>query len=398
MSTILFAWEGGANLGHVDRMIGIARLLRERGYEPVFALRDVTRSYTRLVREGFRVLQAPVWVPRPGAAAPQMVNFASILASVGWLEAEHLAGLVSAWRELFAQLSPALLIADHSPTALLAWRSSGKPAATLGSSFELPPPGPGFPPFRWWESRHQALATQIDAAVLSIANDALAMLDEAPLAKLPDIFAVRAHFLLGLPELSHYGEYPAHIPFVGPSFRADAGVTPSWPLAEGPRVFAYLDAAHKDFALLMEALRKLEWPTLVYAPGIDDALLRRLQSHTLAFSTSPLRMDSVLADAQLVISHASLGTASAALLAGKPQLVLPNHVEQYMVARCVETLGAGLMSVPGERRMDYRAALRRLVTEPGFREAAEKVAKRHAGATPARTDEHVAEACLALLD
>src|SRR3954470_10726856 len=118
MSKILFSWEGGANLGHVDRMLGVAAILRDRGHVPVFALRDVSRTFTRVVSLGYQVVQAPTLSPR----SARMNNYAGILATVGWAEAEVLAGLISAWRELFKLVGPDMLMADHSPTALLAWR------------------------------------------------------------------------------------------------------------------------------------------------------------------------------------------------------------------------------------------------------------------------------------
>lgn len=394
---VLFAWEGGANLGHVDRMAGVARHLRKAGHEPVFALRDLTRSHARLVKEGFQVLQAPVWVPRPGAGAPRMLSYASILASVGWQDAESLAGLISGWRELFKLLSPDLLLADHSPTAMLAWRGRGKPLATLGSSFELPPPGDHFPAFRWWEKEDRSAIAPIEVFVLDVANQALGLLGQPVLNGLGEVLAADVHFLLGIPELAHYQGYPAQMPFFGPSHRGDHGAEPVWPMGAGPKVFVYLEPGHKDFSALLETLRKLEWPILVYAHGVDESLLNRLQSHALAFSSEPLKMDAVLASADLVVSHASLGTTTAALLAGKPQLVLPNHIEQYMVARRLQTLGAGLYSVPAEQRIDYKKSLQKLVSDTSFREAAATVAARYSDASPAQTDARVAEACLSLL-
>jgi hypothetical protein len=68
MSRVLMAWELGANMGHLDRMLLTARVLRRRGHEVVFALKDLSRAHGRVVGEGFAVMQSPIWLPRWPAA------------------------------------------------------------------------------------------------------------------------------------------------------------------------------------------------------------------------------------------------------------------------------------------------------------------------------------------
>ena len=58
---ILLAWEHGRNLGHISRLLAVARLVEARGGEPVWA-----------VPAAF--MQAPQLngVPHPRLAAPRM--------------------------------------------------------------------------------------------------------------------------------------------------------------------------------------------------------------------------------------------------------------------------------------------------------------------------------------
>ena len=59
MARVLCAWELGLGLGHVGRLIPIARELRGLGHEVVMVLRD--SAYLDLVRaDGFDTLAAPL--------------------------------------------------------------------------------------------------------------------------------------------------------------------------------------------------------------------------------------------------------------------------------------------------------------------------------------------------
>ena len=66
------------------------------------------------------------------------------------------------------------------------------------------------------------------------------------------------------------------------------------------------------------------------------------------------------------------------LLAGKPVLLLPQHLEMLHIARSVEKAGAGL-SAPALKPEGIRHKLARLLQEPGFGEHARAIAARYQG-------------------
>jgi UDP:flavonoid glycosyltransferase YjiC (YdhE family) len=75
-----------------------------------------------------------------------------------------------------------------------------------------------------------------------------------------------------------------------------------------------------------------------------------------------------------VVSHAGSGTFLAALGAAVPQLCLPQGADQFLNAAACERSGAGLVIQPDDITSDQaRHAVERLVSEPGFREAAHRV-------------------------
>jgi UDP-N-acetylglucosamine:LPS N-acetylglucosamine transferase len=394
VARILMAWELGANLGHVDRQLLLARALRERGHEPVFVLRDLSRAHARVAVEGFRIGQAPVWLPRLNQP-PRQGNFANVLAAAGWLDAPGLAGLLAGWQTWIDLLQPAAVLADHAPTALLAARGSGLPLWACGSAFEIPPALQGsFAPFRVDDARERAACNGYDHSVLPSVNAALGLLGRPPLARLTAIFDGVGKVLLTLPELAHYGDLgasAADVHWVGPLFAASSGADARWPDGPGPRAFVYVEPGQPVFEPLVAALQASGLRSLVHAKGLAEAAARRLSGPGLRFEPNPVRMDQALAGADLVVCHGGQGTLAAAALAGKPVLVLPTQLEQAMAARRVQACGWGLAVEPAGPPPTLAPVLLRLLREPGFAQAAQVVAQRHAGATPAATAQRVAD-------
>lgn len=390
MSRVLAVWEMGASMGHIDRLANTARALRGRGHEVTFLLRDVSRAHGRIAADGFRLGQAPVWLPQM-ANPPRLSNYTAVLAAAGWLDPAGLAALVCAWRTTFDLLQPGLLIADHAPTALLAARGRPFPVWAVGNSFELPPPGPHFPPMAWWDASAAARCAGDDARLLHTANQALALLGDPPLPRLTALFDHAHLALASLPELNHYGVYPDSFALPGAGYLGDSGVPPVWPEGGGKRAFVYLSPTHADFRAVIAALQAQGWVALVYAHGLSDEAALRLGGPTIRFERSMVQTDAAVAAADVVISHASLGLVCAAALAGKPQLVLPTHMEQTMVAHRVMNAGIGLVAAAGSDAAAIGLRLRQLLETPAIGAAASALALRRQALRPAPSGERLAD-------
>ncbi len=68
MASILYAWEFGANLGHVGAFMPLARALREQGHDVHWMVTQPAVVGDFLDGEGFAWLAAPTLpeAPRPG--------------------------------------------------------------------------------------------------------------------------------------------------------------------------------------------------------------------------------------------------------------------------------------------------------------------------------------------
>ncbi len=394
MSRVLAVWEMGANMGHIDRMLVSARALRRRGHVVTFLLRDLSRAHARVAAAGFAMGQAPIWLPQL-ANPPRLGNYTAVLAAAGWLDPAGLAALVCAWRTAFDLLQPDLLIADHAPTALLAARGRPFPVWAVGNSFELPPPGACFPAIAWWDPAAAAVAAagcaDDDARLLRSANQALALLGDAPLPRLTALFEPAHKALVSLPEFNHYGAYPDTFLQLGASYVGDSGVAPVWPEGQGRRAFVYLSPTAPEFRVVLAALHEQGWLALVHAAGLSNEAATRLGGPWVRFEPAPVQTDAAVASADVVISHASVGMVSAAALAGKPQLVLPSHKEQMMVAQRVQEAGVGLLVAADSTAAQVATLLARLVGTPSFGAAAQALAQRRQGLRPAQSGERLAD-------
>ena len=199
----MFAWELGSSYGHVSLLLPFAKKLRQRGHDVIMVLREL-QNVGNLSLDKLPVLQAPLWIYPPKGLAEPPLNYSEILLRYGYLDAVGLAGLVSAWRSLFTLHASDVIVADHSPTALLAARSMGLPATTLGSGFYFPPRQTPMPNMRPWLNVPHERLEHSDATVLNTMNAVLATYQAKPLVVVNDLFETAENFLCTFPELDHY--------------------------------------------------------------------------------------------------------------------------------------------------------------------------------------------------
>ncbi|HEY9640727.1 MAG TPA: nucleotide disphospho-sugar-binding domain-containing protein [Coleofasciculaceae cyanobacterium] len=395
MSRILYVWELGDGYGHTNCFLPLALELRQRGHEIIFALRDLSYAQVLLGQYGFAYVQAPVWLPLAvGLPAPPL-NYAEILHRFGYLDPAGLGAMVRAWRQLYEWVQPDLILADHAPTALLAARGTGIPRSLLGNGFFSPPrvdPTPNFRP--WLEVSAQRLMDS-DAAALATSNQVLAELGVAPLKRLVDLFEVEEDFLCTFPELDHYSQrQDAH--YWGPIFSQQGRAEPHWTDAPGKRIFVYLRPRHQDFQQVLLALRHRADPVLIHAPTLPDRLIEQYQSDRLQFSSQPFNMAQLRATCDLAICHGGHGTTAAMLLAGIPLLLLPLHLEEYLLSQQVVSLGAGLIAEPEGQEPDYPSLIDRLC-QPSFTEQAKAFAHQYAAFDQHQQLQAIGDRCEALI-
>lgn len=372
MSRLLYAWELGDNLGHVGPFEPVLSALEKRGHEVLLAARD-TGACARLLGARGNWVQAPLVAERQISEPP--INYADLLLRFGYDDPAALLGLLAAWRQLLWLAQPELVLADHAPTALLAARSLGMSAMLFGSGFHVPPLRDPFPSLRPWQSLPDTVLAGCDAKALRNINLALTTLGCAPLSRLSDMFAVVEDALLTLPELDHYPERgPARYWGVIPA--SGANHSPPWPGGKG-RIFAYLRRGNPHYRHALAALAQSGCAVVAYLPDQGTKPDDRLPAN-ITVSREPLDLARLAREADIALLHAGAASVTAFLLAGKPVLCLPNHLEQYLTAVRIQSMGAGLLIAPDADAALIAKGIARLIEEPSHGLAARGFAAKYA--------------------
>ena len=392
MADILLAWELGANFGHVARLRMLATTLRTQGHRCVFALRDLDIAAAYLPPALGPLMQAPLRLgvgPNPVA---RQASFASVLNNIGFDDVPGLAARLRAWRALLQLLKPSVLVADHSPTAVVAAQTLNLPCLRLGTAFALPPASTPWPAFSPEQAVTAELLLRNEAAVLQNLNQALHSLALPPMPSLQAALGGSASQLLSYAELDHYGlpraEAYAGVPEVS------HGAAPVWPEGEGPKLIAYLRPSPHLHAAL-DALKRARARVLLRMNGLRATELAPWLRPGLAITDQMLDMQQAAAACDGWVNYASHGFVAEMLLAGKPGLMLPDLIERAMLAQRVLTLGAGL-APPASDAAALDAALLRLSSDPALSAAAQGFAQRYAGHDRKAIPQQLAAAVTAL--
>lgn len=393
MSGMLCVWELGSGYGHMATFLPLALKLRHLGHEVVFALRDLSSAEIIIGKHGFPLLQAPIWIQRVSGLPEPPLNYAEILHRCGFLDKSGLIGMVKAWLKIFELVKPDLLLIDHAPTALLASMSMGIPRCLVGNGFCSPPRKSPMPNMRPWLNVPEQRLVESDQRVLSVINGVLADLGKPSITTIADLFKVEEDFLCTFPELDHYqnrkeGHYWGTI-----VNWEEGGDPPKWPAEGSKKILAYLGPRYKDFERIVQELRSAPFRTLIHAPGLSENFIKKYRSSNLDFSHQPVPIKLFGEQCDLAICHAGHGMTSAMLLAGRPLLMFPMHLEQHLLSQNVVSYGAGLLVNPERQNREYGELIHQLLTNPSFTERALSFAKKYSSFNPAKQVESIARRC-----
>jgi hypothetical protein len=194
---------------------------------------------------------------------------------------------------------------------------------------------------------------------------------------------VNQTFLVTLRELDHYPERPAS-KYWGAWTRA-SGKAPEWPGGNGPKIYGYLKS-FKGLPDLLEQLNQWQYPTLIYADGVEPKIREQFTSATLRFEETRLDIGEVGRQCDLAILNGTHGTTMSLLMAGKPTLQIPIYLEQGLVAHAVKRMGAGL-GAPIDQPGAIIERLGEMLGSDHFTAAARRFADKYAALDPVRQNE-----------
>jgi UDP:flavonoid glycosyltransferase YjiC (YdhE family) len=356
---VLFASTPGA--GHFGPLVPFANVIRRAGHEVLVAA--PMSAQARVERAGLPFISfadplerdlEPVWA-RVRAATPEDANtivlgelFARVRAAAA-LPGVELA--IDAWR-------PDVVLRDAAEFAsAVAAEAREIPVARVGpwlvgtERFAVRAAAPAVDGLRRWAG----LAP--DPAGERLAASPYLTLTPASL-ELPDAPE--------LPQVLRFHAAPPPLRAVRPAGTAPLVYMSFGSVAAGIGFFPGL------YRAVIDALAGLPIRLLVtVGEAADPAALGPLPANVRVERWIP--QAEVFTEADAMVGHGGFGTTLGALLAGVPQVVVPLFADQPYNARRIADLGAGL-AVEGQDPAGVRAAVERLLAEPGFRVAAGRIA------------------------
>lgn len=370
MATLLGTWELGQGYGHIAHLAPPAIALKARGHRMVVAARNPATARAAPGAPFADVLVPPIY--QPASRPIETINYAQVIADGGFADSRAAIELVRHWLGIFDKVAPDAILAEHAPMSLLAAHVAGLRAAMLGAGFLVPPAQRPLPSLMPWADHGEADLLVADTAADAVVRDVCAAFGAPMLDGLAALLARGPAYLTTWPELDPYGPRKG-VTYYGAMSGFRATATLPWPPGDGPRIFAYVPFLHPAAAVLREALTALGWPVLWHSAGAEAPPLPA----NIVHSPIPLDMPATLSEAALLISRGGHATSCEAMLAGRPNLVLPDSLDTVLIGRRLGHEGLGLATLQRETAAMI-SAIESLARDARIAARAEAAAARYA--------------------
>lgn len=362
-------------LAHVGRLVEIAKALRERGHEVLFAGADPAHPRSKLsmaIEAGFRVLRAKE--PDHPYAWDRFVKYGWLITAWDLAVRHHdwapLDEILEDQVRLIRQEQPDMVVGDGTVSVSTAAHITGIPAAGVLNGYVTRFVGRAsvfMPLIYGWDALVLArLRKRVYARCNRRPVNAIRLMKSIPLIS-PD-----------LPELYALPDGYPNWHTVGPIVSEPPAPLPDWygELANGtPNVYITMGSTGILDTFLrrtFDGLARAPFRFLLTTGG-------QVSRETLALAPSNFRVAAyapgakLLEHCQALIFHGGNGTMYQGLAAGVPMIALPSHLEQETCADLCVRHGFGIKLRPRRvRAEELIRALQRLIADASYREAAQR--------------------------
>jgi len=359
MNRIFCCWELGGGFGHLYPMVPLISTFAQAGIEVGLAVKNLARAEQVIGKFPVKLFQSPDW-RAPDQSFQLSLNYAQNLYRNGYWHLPSLKGNLKAWAHLFEVFEPHFILADHAPTAILAAKLAGISRGALGTGLALPPQISPMPSLHPWLDIPKQLLREKEVECSHQINEAISEWAAEGVRSFADIFDGTEMFLTTFPELDHYGIRP-HGDYRGPILSSAIDHEPEWPCSSGNKVFIYLNYRYRFFSEIMEAIKKTGLPALAVVPDIPETKRKVWEGKTLAVSRGPVDFKTAASGCSFAVTHGGFNTANLVLLSGKPLLILPEQLEQTLLAYRIAGQGLALMVNWFNPQPDFEKKLGQLI-------------------------------------
>lgn len=401
MATILFANELGGGLGHVNRLLAVARPLREHRLVFVVPEPSLARpSVAAALGGGVSVSSCTAWDMAHAAYGLErdpIKTLADTLFLFGFAHPQPLSAAVALWQQLLAQVNPDLVVSDFAPTLRIAV-ARRIPNVVIGSGYTVPPAGtplPGVnPAARQTPESSHLRETDVLATVNGLRRD----MGLPDFASASELFRGDQTFAATFEQLDPYRGLRAETP-LQPFNIPPLPAGPPVEQRKGPHVFCYFDADYPGINPILTALNNLPRPSQIFVRNLDSREVARHCAPQVGVHQGQADFRALLPHTRLLVHHAGLGTTSAGLLAGVPQLLLPRFLEQDLTMGALAPFNCSVgLRIAAEGDTAYlRKLIEQLLDNRPMQDNAFDIAKTMQSAREIASEKRVIEACRLLL-
>ena len=252
----------------------------------------------------------------------------------GFFSADLVLQQMLAWKDIFEEEDPTLVLGEQSPVAMLTARAMGIACAAIGTGLTLPPPElPSYPP--WLSDITEPLWSE--PQMIDAVNAALAAFGNLRLQSLPQVYDCDAQFAC-TPALFDPHHDARKTPTLPPNLpRLDI------PERLGDEVFIYLSTWDRHDPIILAAVASLRLPKRMFAPGLEPSLNQPLRDHGIIIEEAAVPPRLIAARSRVALHAGNHGTASLCLRTGLPFVAIPQQREQMFNASRAESAGLGRM-------------------------------------------------------
>lgn len=375
---VLLGWEFGVGLAHIVLLREIAKHIGNiYPCEFLFALKSPQNGIAAGL-PGRKVVAAP---QRPVGKRPQKrETFGEHVSENLMIEEGAFAARLAGWENIIRGFDPHLIIADYSPGLNLFARGRW-PLVVVGNGYTMPPPEMAFfPPIAKLNRPLYASEPEI----VDRLNRDLVKTGARPIERLPQLNEADAYGLRTIPTFDPYRPHRLQ-PYLGVEI---PGGSPT-PLTMASGGIAYF---HEDTQLhdkVLDGLLGANTDIMAYFGSPLRRVAKKFEGSRVHLSATPLKLRDDMPGKAVAVHKGGLGFATAAVLAGVPQVLLHSHEENWFNANVIVRAGAGVSA----RYKDVNAsvlseAIGRVAASSAMREQAMLLAEENSGfrnAAPAET-------------
>jgi UDP-N-acetylglucosamine transferase subunit ALG13 len=335
MKNIMICMELGDDLGHLTSVHPLVTELCARGFSLYCITKNLQNTRYFNWPEKVYFLQAPLY---QSISPPHITyGFADILLYKGYQSVDEIKSLAAGWQHLHELIKPLCIIFDHSPTALLVFRSYSLPKYIFSNGFITLPVNDPELNLRSGNSLLEDKLPNRSKQVIQVVNEYLTCNNEDPISNLGELYQTKLTAIVGQRTTDIYRQYRDNevylsLPDVDFGFYNHPAIEENNKL----NVFAYLKQKGSHSDLTIKTLNHLQISGVCYYAGISEDDAKMLSTDKLLITHKPIAIHEIIKKVRSVICHAGRGLVNTTIRHGLPMILLPTQLEQRWTTKVLE--------------------------------------------------------------